>query len=169
LIKPKSEEEADVVKKFDSFQKLKQNATTDAQGNVVLPKETGKEALKRIFVEEKGAPAIPFISGAVDMKEFAQVASAYKKLEFGTADNIDMMRLNNFIDEKFSELIRGYESLRKFSDAEKNFLKIALVGAAMRFLLTRLHGMFFTPKDSLIKIKNPQEYLAKLRFFKSKL
>lgn len=76
---------------------------------------------------------------------------------------------NNFIDEKFAELIRGYESLRKFSDAEKNFLKIALVGAAMRFLLTRLHGMFFTPKDSLIKIKNPQEYLAKLRFFKSKL
>lgn len=76
---------------------------------------------------------------------------------------------NNFIEEKFSELMRGYESVRKFSDAEKKFLKIALVGAAMRFLLTRLHDMFFTPKDSLVRIKNPQEYLAKLRFFKSQL
>ncbi len=65
-------------------------------------------------------------------------------------------------------MLRGYEEVRKFSDAEKSFLKTALVGAAMRFLLTRLNDMFFTPKDSLVKIKNPQEYLAKLRFFRNK-
>lgn len=76
---------------------------------------------------------------------------------------------NNFIEEKFFEMMRGYEEIRKFSKEEKSFLKIALVGAAMRFLLTRLHDMFFTSKDSLVKIKNPQEYLAKLRFFKSKI
>ena len=72
-------------------------------------------------------------------------------------------------EEKFLQLFSGYESIRKFSEAEKDFLKIALVSAAMRFLLTRLHDMFFTPKDSFVKVKDPQEYLQKLRFFKSQL
>lgn len=74
---------------------------------------------------------------------------------------------NNFSQEKFLALKNGYENFRKFSVAELDFLKIALCGAAMRFLLTRLHDMFFTSKNSLVKIKNPQEYLAKLRFFLS--
>ncbi len=76
---------------------------------------------------------------------------------------------NNFSEEKFSEMLRGYEEIKKFDDKEKNFLKIALVGAAMRFLLTRLHDMFFTPEGPLVKIKNPQEYLAKLRFFRARI
>jgi len=75
---------------------------------------------------------------------------------------------NNFDQHKFDEMLRGYEEVRKFSVEEKNFLKIALVGAAMRFLLTRLHDMFAVSTEALIKIKNPKEYLAKLRFFKSK-
>ncbi len=73
---------------------------------------------------------------------------------------------NNFSEEKFVEMLRGYQEIREFSAQEKNFLKTALIGAAMRFLLTRLNDMFFTPKDALVKVKNPQEYLAKLRFFK---
>ena len=76
---------------------------------------------------------------------------------------------NNFDQKRFDEMLRGYESVRKFSETEKDFLKIALMGAAMRFLLTRLHDMFFTPKDSLVKIKNPQEYLEKLRFFRGQI
>ena len=75
---------------------------------------------------------------------------------------------NNFDQQKFDEILRGYEEVRKFSAEEKEFLKIALVGAAMRFLLTRLHDMFAVSTETLIKIKNPKEYLAKLRFFKSK-
>lgn len=74
---------------------------------------------------------------------------------------------NNFITEKFNAMLDGYQTLREFSKAEKSFLKTALIAAAMRFLLSRLHDMFFTPKDSLVKIKDPQEYLAKLRFFKN--
>jgi homoserine kinase type II len=75
---------------------------------------------------------------------------------------------NNFDQQKFDEMLRGHEEIKKFSAEEKNFLKIALVGAAMRFLLTRLHDMFAVSTETLIKIKNPKEYLAKLRFFKSK-
>ncbi len=73
---------------------------------------------------------------------------------------------NNFISEKFEKLLQGYESLRKFLPAEKDFLKIALFAAAMRFLLTRIHDKIFTPKDSLVKIKDPEEYLAKFRYFR---
>ena len=72
-------------------------------------------------------------------------------------------------EEKFLKLFEGYESQRKFSEVEKDFLKTALVGASMRFLLTRLHDMFFTPKDSFVNIKDPQEYLRKLRFFAKNL
>lgn len=72
-------------------------------------------------------------------------------------------------EEDFLELLRGYEEVRKLTELEKDYLKIALVGASMRFLLTRLHDMFFTPKDSLVKIKDPQEFLEKLRFFRAQI
>jgi homoserine kinase type II len=72
-------------------------------------------------------------------------------------------------EEKFMNFLNGYEKFRKLSEAEKDFLKIALVAACMRFLLTRLHDMFFTDANSFVTIKNPQEYLQKLRFFKNNL
>lgn len=76
---------------------------------------------------------------------------------------------NNFKEEKFIKLMEGYNEVRKFSVEELGFLEIAFLAAATRFLLTRLHDMFFTAKDSLVKVKNPQEYLAKMRYFRSKI
>ncbi len=70
-----------------------------------------------------------------------------------------------FDEEKFSEMLSEYKKIRFVSENELTFLKIALVGASLRFLLTRLHDLFFTPKESLVKIKDPQEYLQKIRFF----
>lgn len=105
--------------------------------------------------EEKVCGVIDFYFAANDLLiyDFAITATAW---EDGVQGNID-------------DLMRGYEEVRKFSADEKNFLKIAFVGASMRFLLTRLHDMFFAPKDSLVKIKDPQEFLAKLRHFKSQI
>ena len=40
-------------------------------------------------------------------------------------------------------------------------------GAALRFLLTRLYDWVHTPPNALVKRKDPQEYLAKLRFHRS--
>jgi len=40
-------------------------------------------------------------------------------------------------------------------------------GAALRFLLTRLYDWVHTPPDALVKRKDPQEYLAKLRFHRN--
>jgi len=70
-----------------------------------------------------------------------------------------------FTEEKYAQMLKGYESVRPFSDPETDFLNTALQAASMRFLLTRLHDMFFTPKDSLVNVKDPAEYLKKIEFF----
>lgn len=78
-------------------------------------------------------------------------------------------KANNFDIKKYDIILQEYQKTKnlhkKFSTTELNFLKIALVGASLRFLLTRLYDSFFTHKDSLVKIKNPQEYLHKIRYF----
>jgi len=63
---------------------------------------------------------------------------------------------------KVKSLIRGYESIKKISQKEKNSLHILCKGAAIRYLLTRLYDYSNTPKTALIKIKDPNEYYKKL-------
>lgn len=72
---------------------------------------------------------------------------------------------NQFDQKKYLAILDGYRHVKAISEPELEFLKVALMGASMRFLLTRLNDLFFTPPDSLVKIKNPQEYLEKIRFF----
>jgi homoserine kinase type II len=72
---------------------------------------------------------------------------------------------NNFSQAKFNAILEGYEKIRKLEKNEQEFLKIALIGASLRFLLTRLYDLFHTKENSLVKIKNPDEYLQKIRFF----
>jgi homoserine kinase type II len=74
---------------------------------------------------------------------------------------------NKFSEVKFLSIIDGYEEIRKLTIEEKSFLKIALIAAAMRFSLTRLHDKIHTLKDSLVKVKDPNEFLERLRFFYS--
>ena len=63
---------------------------------------------------------------------------------------------------KIKYLIKGYESIRKISLIERNSLNILCRGAALRYLLTRIYDYFNTPKNALIKIKDPREYFQKL-------
>ena len=63
---------------------------------------------------------------------------------------------------KIKNLIKGYESIKKISQKEKNSLNILCRGAAMRNFLTRLYDYTNTPKTALIKIKDPREYYQKL-------
>jgi homoserine kinase type II len=76
---------------------------------------------------------------------------------------------------KIKKLIKGYESVKKISQKEKKSLNILCRGAAMRYLLTRLYDYSNTPKNVLIKIKDPNEYYQKLiihnnlRFYKEYL
>ena len=64
--------------------------------------------------------------------------------------------------KKVSNIIEGYENIRKISIKEKNSLNILCRGAAIRYFLTRLYDYTNTPKTALIKIKDPREYYQKL-------
>jgi len=71
---------------------------------------------------------------------------------------------NSFNATKARALLQGYERVRKLGDDEKQALPLLARGSALRFLLTRLYDWVHTPSDALVKRKDPQEYLAKLRF-----
>ena len=72
---------------------------------------------------------------------------------------------NKFIfnNKKSSNLIKGYSKIRRFSEKEKKSLNVLCRGAALRYLLTRTYDYLNTPKSAIIKIKNPREYIQKLK------
>ena len=71
---------------------------------------------------------------------------------------------NSFNATKARALLQGYEKVRKLEDVERKALPLLALGSALRFALTRLYDWVHTPADALVKRKDPQEYLAKLRF-----
>ncbi len=68
--------------------------------------------------------------------------------------------------DKSSNLLKGYEAIRKLSRNEKKYFNTLCKGSALRYLLTRSYDYLNTPKNAIIKIKNPREYLQKLNFHK---
>jgi homoserine kinase type II len=65
---------------------------------------------------------------------------------------------------KARALLNGYRAVRGFTDAEFASLPLLARGAALRFLLTRLHDWLRVPEGALVTPKDPREYLRKLRF-----
>ena len=53
--------------------------------------------------------------------------------------------------------------LLSFLQMEKKSLNILCKGAALRYLLTRTYDYLNTPKSAIIKIKDPREYIQKLK------
>ncbi|MGD9639063.1 MAG: homoserine kinase [Alphaproteobacteria bacterium] len=68
---------------------------------------------------------------------------------------------------KARKMFSEYNKIRKLSDAEIKALPILARGSALRFLLTRLYDFINTPKDALVNVKDPTEYLMKLRFHRA--
>lgn len=62
-------------------------------------------------------------------------------------------------------MLAAYEAARPLRRAEREALPVLLAGAALRFLLTRLHDWTNTPPGALVTRKDPAEYLARLRAF----
>ena len=52
----------------------------------------------------------------------------------------------------------------RFKLAELDALPILARGAALRFLLTRLHDRLFPPEGVMVRHKDPLEFLRRLRF-----
>ncbi|MCA1297783.1 homoserine kinase [Stappia indica] len=68
---------------------------------------------------------------------------------------------------KARALLDGYTTVRPFTPAEFDSLPLLARGAALRFLLTRLHDWLRVPEGALVTPKDPREYLKKLRFHQS--
>ncbi len=68
---------------------------------------------------------------------------------------------------KARALLAGYRSVRPLAAAEIDALPLLARGAALRFLLTRLHDWIIVPDGALVVPKDPLEYYKKLRFHRS--
>ena len=71
---------------------------------------------------------------------------------------------NAFNATKARALLQGYNKVRTLNDDERKALPTLARGSALRFMLTRLYDWVHTPAGALVKRKDPNEYLAKLRF-----
>lgn len=74
---------------------------------------------------------------------------------------------HSFNVTKARALLKGYNSVRQLEAAEIEALPMLARGAAMRFLLTRIHDWFRTPASALVNRKDPLEYWRKLRFHRT--
>jgi homoserine kinase type II len=68
---------------------------------------------------------------------------------------------------KGQALLKGYQSARTLTGAERQALPLLARGAALRFLLTRAYDWLNTASDALVSRKDPQEYLRRLKFHRS--
>jgi homoserine kinase type II len=66
---------------------------------------------------------------------------------------------------KANALLKGYSSQRKISKKEFTALPQLLLGASIRFFLTRLHDSINRQKGALVKVKNPKEFLKRIQFY----
>jgi homoserine kinase type II len=61
-------------------------------------------------------------------------------------------------------LLEGYVAVRPLSVAEAEALPALAHGAALRFMLTRLHDWLTVPDGSFVRKKDPLEYVRRMRF-----
>lgn len=64
-------------------------------------------------------------------------------------------------------LLSCYRAVRPLAPVEVAALPVLARGAAFRFLLTRLYDWINRDEGALVKVKDPVEYLTKLRFHQS--
>ena len=73
----------------------------------------------------------------------------------------------DFEPEKAKALIDGYCDVRPLEGEERRALGILAMGAAMRFFVTRLHDWLAHDENMLVRVKDPMEYLARIRWFRA--
>ncbi|MDE2357645.1 MAG: homoserine kinase [Alphaproteobacteria bacterium] len=105
------------------------------------------------FVDGRFAGAIDFYFAARDMRAY-DLAVALNAWAFSPSGAFDPARAR--------ALLAGYQSRRPLSPAEREALPVLSRGAAMRFFLTRLNDWGSTPPGSLVRPKDPLEYVRKL-------
>jgi homoserine kinase type II len=74
---------------------------------------------------------------------------------------------HSFNVTKGQALLKGYQSARAVTPAERQAMPVLARGAALRFLLTRAYDWLHTASDALVRRKDPLEYLRRLKFHRS--
>jgi homoserine kinase type II len=69
--------------------------------------------------------------------------------------------------EKGRALLKGYQSVRPLTPAEREALPVLGRGSALRFLITRAYDWLHTEKDALVKPHDPMDFVKRLRFHQS--
>ena len=112
------------------------------------------------FIDDKISGIIDFYFACTDL------------LAYDLAIAINAWCFNNhnvFDKQKYESLLRGYNTQRKLSRDEIFYLPLLSQAASIRFLLTRLYDWVNTPDNANVIPKNPDEYIIKMRYFKSVL
>jgi homoserine kinase type II len=107
------------------------------------------------FTNAKVSGIIDFYFACNDFFAY-EIAICINSLCFDNKTTFNMTKAKNLID--------GYSSIKTLSEAEKKYLPILSMGAAMRFFLTRLYDYYHTDNKAEVKIKDPFEYFKKLEF-----
>ena len=103
--------------------------------------------------------------------DFYFSANDFLSYELATCINALCFKKKNrkfVLDKKrSSNLLKGYQSVRKLNGIEKKNLNTLCRGSALRYLLTRSYDYLNTPKQAIIKIKDPKEYIDKLNYHRN--
>lgn len=62
-------------------------------------------------------------------------------------------------------LMAGYESVRRFSDAERSALPVLARVACLRFIASRAYDWLNTPRGALVMPKDPMAFARRLEFY----
>ncbi len=71
----------------------------------------------------------------------------------------------NFKPDMANAMVHAYSNVRSLSPTELETLPTQCQGAAIRFLLTRLHDWIFHPDGAMVKPKDPSAFASRLKFF----
>lgn len=118
-----------------------------------------------VFFEDEGNA--DQLSGIIDWYFACEDAYAYDLAIIMNAWCFDDAK--EYVPERESALLKGYESARPLSKEEKKALPVLCLGAALRFWLSRAHDMIHHDKNALVKPKGPEEYFYKLQYFMEKV
>jgi len=72
---------------------------------------------------------------------------------------------NTYSDDCGRAILRGYESERALTEAERALLPEIAKGAALRFVASRAEDWLDTPDDALVTKKDPMEFVSRWHFY----
>lgn len=101
------------------------------------------------------------VSGLIDFYFACRDALAY---DLAVALNAWCFESDGFNITKGRALISSYQAGRKLSRDEIDALPVLAAGAALRFLLTRLHDFIHHDPMAIVRPKDPREFAKRLRF-----